>query len=90
MNVSLRAIVRTKELNRKNSKKVYEGHGSFARTDDSSLSPKTNSARPAGCGIASLASQGRIIPGRPTSCDAGNIGSPSFLEGTVLNQRTDE
>ena len=25
-----------------------------------------------------------------TPCDAISIGSPSFLEGTVLNQRTDE
>ncbi|KAK2460699.1 hypothetical protein APHAL10511_007169 [Amanita phalloides] len=57
-------------------------------TDDLSLSPKTNSASHAGCGIASLASQGQIIPSSDHPLRGGELWTPSFLEGTALNQRT--
>ena len=51
-------------------KKVCEGHGPTARTDDVSWSPKTNSAGSAGCRIASLAHHDRIIPSPGSSAYA--------------------
>ena len=68
----------------KRKEKVCKGHGPSARTDDSSLSPKTNSARPAGCGIASLASQGRIIPNGAMTLRHGLFRVTKFSGGDGL------
>ena len=75
----------------KAKQKVYEGHGSSARTDDSTLSPATNSARPAGCGITSLAGVEASIICNPVNCcqSMGGAG-PNCLEGRALNQRSAE
>jgi len=69
--------------------KRFTGDTSHCASDDMPWSPKTNSASPAGCGIASLASQGQIIPSPDHALRREGLWKPSFLEGTVLNQRTD-
>ena len=75
---------RYKTNEQKKGQKVCKGHGSFARTDDSSWSPKTNSVHPAGCGIASLACLGRIIPSQATSSEAGSQRATKFSGGDGL------
>ena len=60
---------------------VCEGHGPSALSDYSSFSPTTNSARPAGCGIASLASQGQFTPGRASASAVDSQSNQVFRRG---------
>ena len=59
-----------------------------ARTDELPWSPKTNSASSANCGISSLICQELFNPHSNYLFRGKEWWSPSFLEGTVLKQRT--